>query len=125
MKNRIWLLVLLPVLLLILAACGPAHVEKTQPPPPAATDPGKTPDWFDMELSDVQTGDTFAMNDYAGKVVLLETMAMWFLPGALQRQLTTLFARHSRKINFISGLIPVGIAIYDLSKNWEFLQLFL
>ena len=36
-----------------------------------------TPDWFDMELTDVQTGKTFTMNDYAGKVVLLETMAMW------------------------------------------------
>jgi peroxiredoxin len=36
-----------------------------------------TPDWFDMELMDVQTGKTFNMNDYAGKVVLLETMAMW------------------------------------------------
>jgi hypothetical protein len=113
--------VVLPGLLLILAACSPAQVEKTQPPSPAVTDPGKTPDWFDMKLTDVQTGEIFKMNDYAEKVVLLETMAMWFLPGALQRQLTTLFARHSRKINFISGLIPVGIAIYDLSKNWEFL----
>jgi cytochrome oxidase Cu insertion factor (SCO1/SenC/PrrC family) len=35
------------------------------------------PDWFDMELTDVQTGETFTMNDYAGKVVLLETMAIW------------------------------------------------
>jgi cytochrome oxidase Cu insertion factor (SCO1/SenC/PrrC family) len=77
MKNRNWLLWELAVLLLILAACGPAQVEKTQPPPPAATDPGTTPDWFDMELTDVQTGESFTMNDYAGKVVLLETMAMW------------------------------------------------
>ena len=30
-----------------------------------------------MELTDVQTGEIFTMNDYAGKVVLLETMAMW------------------------------------------------
>lgn len=30
-----------------------------------------------MELVDVQTGETFTMNDYAGKVVLLETMAIW------------------------------------------------
>ncbi len=30
-----------------------------------------------MELTDVQTGETFTMNDYAGKVVLLETMAIW------------------------------------------------
>ena len=36
-----------------------------------------TPDWFDMELVDAQTGETFTMNDYAGKVVLLETMAIW------------------------------------------------
>ena len=39
-----------------------------------------TPDWFDwfnMPLTDVQTGKTFTMNDYAGKVVLLETMAIW------------------------------------------------
>ena len=36
-----------------------------------------TPDWFNIELTDVQTGETFSMNDYAGKVVLLETMAIW------------------------------------------------
>ena len=36
-----------------------------------------TPDWFAMEMTDVQTGGTFTINDYAGKVVLLETMAMW------------------------------------------------
>lgn len=30
-----------------------------------------------MELIDAQTSKTFTMNDYAGKVVLLETMAMW------------------------------------------------
>jgi len=36
-----------------------------------------SPEWFDFELTDVQTGETFTMNDYAGKVVLLETMAMW------------------------------------------------
>ncbi len=36
-----------------------------------------TPEWFDMDLTDVQTGKIFTMNDYAGKVVLLETMAIW------------------------------------------------
>ena len=47
-----------------------------------------------------------------------------FLSAALQRQLTTLFARHSRVVNFIGGLLLVGVAIYDLDKNWEFLRLF-
>jgi hypothetical protein len=46
------------------------------------------------------------------------------LSGALQRQLTTLFARHSQIVNFLGGLLLVGVAIYDLSKNWELLRLF-
>ncbi len=35
------------------------------------------PDWFSISLTDAQTGETFTMNDFAGKVVLLETIAMW------------------------------------------------
>ena len=46
------------------------------------------------------------------------------LSGALQRQLTVLFARHSQIINVIGGLLLVGIAIYDLSQNWVMLQIF-
>ena len=55
----------------LLTACG---ASASAPPPEPATD---TPEWFDFELTDVQTGQTFTMNDYAGKVVLVETMAMW------------------------------------------------
>jgi peroxiredoxin len=55
----------------LLTACSPTA--STPNPEPAA----KTPEWFDIELTDVQTGETFTMNDYAGKVVLVETMAMW------------------------------------------------
>ena len=54
-------------------ACAPAQ----KPQSTATFIPTTTPDWFDMELTDVQTGKTFTMNDYAGKVVLLETMAIW------------------------------------------------
>jgi peroxiredoxin len=53
---------------LIISACVPEQPESTVV---------ARPDWFDMELTDVQTGETFTMNDYAGKVVLLETMAIW------------------------------------------------
>jgi peroxiredoxin len=35
------------------------------------------PDWFGISLTDAQTGETFTINDFAGEVVLLETMAMW------------------------------------------------
>jgi cytochrome c-type biogenesis protein len=47
-----------------------------------------------------------------------------FLSVALQRQLTALFAHYSRVVNFIGGLLLVGVAVYDLSKNWELLRLF-
>jgi cytochrome c-type biogenesis protein len=47
-----------------------------------------------------------------------------FLSGALQRQLTTFFASHNRLINVIGGLLFVGIAVYDLAKNWKMLQIF-
>ena len=47
-----------------------------------------------------------------------------FLSVALHRHLTILITRHSRIVNFIGGLLLVGVAVYDLSKNWELLQLF-
>jgi len=46
------------------------------------------------------------------------------LSGALQRQLTTFFARNSRIINFIGGLLLIGVAIYDVINNWELWRLF-
>jgi cytochrome c-type biogenesis protein len=46
------------------------------------------------------------------------------LSGALQRQLTTLFARHNRIVNIVGGLLLVGVAIYDLNLNWEMLRSF-
>jgi thiol-disulfide isomerase/thioredoxin len=60
----------LSLAILVLSACTSARgAQETVAP--------TTPDWFDVELTDVQTGETFTMNDYAGKVVLLETMAVW------------------------------------------------
>jgi thiol-disulfide isomerase/thioredoxin len=70
---------------LTIFACAPAQANivntpKPQPTVTAAAIATATPDWFDwfsMPLTDVRTGKTFTMNDYAGKVVLLETMAIW------------------------------------------------
>jgi len=56
---------------IVLNACG---APISSPTPTPALD---TPEWFGIRLTDVVTGVTFSMNDYAGKVVLLETMAIW------------------------------------------------
>jgi len=35
------------------------------------------PEWFAAELTNVNTGETFSLNDFQGKVILVETMAQW------------------------------------------------
>lgn len=74
--KKICNLLLVSSLVLIVSACtsvqaNTGDTDKTQSPTTT------TPDWFDVELTDVQTDQTFTMNDYAGKVVLIETMAIW------------------------------------------------
>ena len=73
--KKIYTLLLVPALALIMFACTSiqANTDNTNKAQSATT----TPEWFDVELTDAQTGQTFTMNDYAGKVVLVETMAMW------------------------------------------------
>jgi cytochrome c-type biogenesis protein len=51
-------------------------------------------------------------------------LAISLLSGALQRRLTRWFARHSRAINAVGGLLLIGIAIYDLAENWNTLVLY-
>jgi cytochrome c-type biogenesis protein len=51
-------------------------------------------------------------------------LVLSLLSGALQRQLTTLFARHSRQINALGGILLVGVAVFDLAQNWQTLRLF-
>ncbi len=48
----------------------------------------------------------------------LPLLVLSFLGGALQRPITIFFARHARKVNFVSGLLIFGLGIYDLIVNW-------
>lgn len=45
----------------------------------------EAPDWFGVTLTDVRTGEEFTINDFKGKVVLVEAMAMW-CPNCKQQQ---------------------------------------
>ena len=75
----------LPIVLgftLTMFACAgaQANIVKTAKSQSTVAVATATPDWFDwfsISLTDVRTGKAFTMNDYAGKVVLLETMAIW------------------------------------------------
>jgi cytochrome oxidase Cu insertion factor (SCO1/SenC/PrrC family) len=37
----------------------------------------ESPAWFGASFKDVRTGGAFTINDFKGKVVLVETMAVW------------------------------------------------
>ena len=60
---------------LIISACAPAQADIPSVPPLATST--VTPGWFDIELTDALSGKTFKINDFAGKVILIETMAIW------------------------------------------------
>jgi cytochrome c-type biogenesis protein len=51
----------------------------------------------------------------------LPLFALSFLGGALQKPITRFFARHSRWVNLFSGLLILGLGIYDLWVNWPFI----
>jgi thiol-disulfide isomerase/thioredoxin len=44
---------------------------------PAADAMMEAPAWYSASLTDVSTGQAFTINDFKGKVILVETLAMW------------------------------------------------
>jgi cytochrome c-type biogenesis protein len=54
----------------------------------------------------------------------LPLLLLSFVSGASGRWITRQFAQRARAINLISGLLLVGVGIYDLASNWSTLRLF-
>ena len=48
-----------------------------------------------------------------------------FLSGAAQRWITRQFAMRARWINIVSGLLLLGVGVYDLYVNWSLLRSYL
>jgi thiol-disulfide isomerase/thioredoxin len=61
----------------ILSACSPQAAPVLPTSSTVATETAATPDWFNIAMTDVRTGKTFTMHDFAGKVVLIQTIAEW------------------------------------------------
>lgn len=81
------------VLLAILSGCSgngnPADdsmndnmIETIEPTSPPTETPSETtkehiiPEWFDYEFTDARTGETFTINDYQGKVILIQPIVL-------------------------------------------------
>ena len=71
------------------------------------------PAWFSASLTNVNTGKMFTINDFKGKVVLVETMAVW-CSSCLQQQ-GQVKALHEA-MGMRDDLISVGLDI-DLNEN--------
>jgi cytochrome c-type biogenesis protein len=54
----------------------------------------------------------------------LPLLLLSFVSGASGRWITRQFAQRARVINLISGMLLVGVGIYDLASNWPLLKLF-
>lgn len=63
----------------------------------------ETPAWFSVSLTNVNTGESFTINDLKGKVVLVETMAVWCSNCFQQQtQVKALHASLGERDDFVS-----------------------
>jgi cytochrome c-type biogenesis protein len=52
-------------------------------------------------------------------------LVLSLLSGALQRQITRIFAIHARKINLAGGFLLLAVGVYDLATNWGMIRTYL
>lgn len=71
------------------------------------------PAWFSASLTDVRTGQNFTLNDFKGKVVLVETLAMWC--PSCKRQQEQVKALHEM-LGMNKDLVSIGLDI-DPNEN--------
>ena len=55
----------------------------------------------------------------------LPLLLLSFLSGASQQLIVRFFARYSRIINIIGGLLLVGVGLYGLISNWDLIKTYL
>jgi thiol-disulfide isomerase/thioredoxin len=71
----------------------------------------KAPAFFDVSLTNVNNGETFKISDFAGKVVLVENLAMWCPNCQKQQEQVKLL---NKSLGMDSDLISIG---FDVDPN--------
>jgi thiol-disulfide isomerase/thioredoxin len=95
----------------LLSACGPTASPALPAISASATVSSTLPDWFKIAMTDVRTGKPFAIGDFAGKVVLIETIAEW-CPNCLFQQGET--RKMSKQLGNPEDLILISL---DVDSN--------
>lgn len=79
----------------------------------------ESPTWFDTAFTNVNSGETFKISDFKGKVVLVETMATW-CSNCLKQQ-NQVKALHELLGDMNADLISVGIGV-DVNEDSDMLK---
>lgn len=67
-----------------------------------------SPAWFGAALTDVRTGGSFTLNDFKGKVVLVETMAVWCSKCFTQQtEIQSLHSLLGERADFVSVSLDI------------------
>ena len=61
----------------VMAGCGATAATPAYSDPIPVVAAPTVPSWFNVQMTDVTTGTPFKISDFAGKVVLVDTMATW------------------------------------------------
>jgi cytochrome c-type biogenesis protein len=80
---------------------------------------------FALSLTVGEAFDKLVVFFWFGMGFGLPLLVLSFFSGAAQRWITRQFALHSRVLNLVSGLLLMGVGIYDLYSNWDLLTAFL
>jgi thiol-disulfide isomerase/thioredoxin len=78
----------------------------------------ESPVWYSTDLTDAGTGETFQIEDFKGKVVLVETFAQW-CPTCLRQQKE--FVRLHELLGMPDDLLTISLDV-DPNENAEMLQ---
>lgn len=73
----------------------------------------EVPAWFGTSFTNVNTGEAFTINDYRGKVVLVETLAMWCSNCKKQQEQVKIL---HELLGMNDDLISIGLDI-DTNEN--------
>lgn len=127
MKKNLFAITITVLLAFLVSACAasisvesppdapiePAPVDQPAPQPTVEESEeviteAERPDWFAQELRDVRSGAVFSINDFSGKVVLVETLAVW-CPKCLSQQQQV--ARLKDLLANREDLVSLGIGV--------------
>lgn len=144
MKFHKFIIVSAAALALVVSACAPAKPDETMMEKPtevmmdkssedAMMDNTATPEammdkpteeammspaWFSIPLTNVNTGESFIVDDFKGKVVLVETMAQW-CPNCKKQQLEVKSLHE--KLGMPADLVSIALDI-DPNENADTLK---